>query len=70
MEPSRRSLCVFLLKSPSNCAITTRYVTRSQNLEGLLYLLTVGLFGLGIFYDYWNLNTQISELNVRQQQTR
>ena len=30
---------------------------------GLLYLLTVGLFGLGILYDYWTLNSQISERN-------
>jgi TM2 domain-containing membrane protein YozV len=37
---------------------------------GLLYLLTVGLFGLGILYDYWTLNTQISELNLSKQQVR
>ena len=30
---------------------------------GLLYLVTVGLFGLGILYDYWTLNSQISERN-------
>lgn len=30
---------------------------------GLLYLLTLGLFGLGILYDYWTLNYQISERN-------
>ena len=28
-----------------------------------LYLLTFGLFGLGILYDFWTLNTQISERN-------
>ncbi|UWZ81421.1 TM2 domain-containing protein [Geoalkalibacter halelectricus] len=32
-------------------------------LTGLLYLLTGGLFLLGIIYDYWTLNTQISEVN-------
>lgn len=32
---------------------------------GLLYLLTVGLFGLGYLYDYWTLNSQISEINHR-----
>jgi TM2 domain-containing membrane protein YozV len=37
---------------------------------GLLYLLRVGLFGLGILYDYWTLNTQISELNLSKQQVR
>jgi TM2 domain-containing membrane protein YozV len=30
---------------------------------GLLYLLTVGLFGLGYLYDLCTLNTQVSELN-------
>jgi len=30
---------------------------------GLLYLASVGLFGVGIFYDYWTLNQQISHLN-------
>ena len=30
---------------------------------GLLYLFTLGLFGLGWLYDYWTLNAQISELN-------
>ena len=30
---------------------------------GLIYLLTGGLFLVGIVYDYWTLNEQISELN-------
>jgi len=30
---------------------------------GLLYLLTFGLFGLGIIYDFLTLNSQISERN-------
>lgn len=29
---------------------------------GLLYLVSGGLFGLGILYDYWTLNTQISAI--------
>jgi TM2 domain-containing membrane protein YozV len=33
-------------------------------LTGILYLLTLGLFGLGILYDYWTLNEQIDELNA------
>jgi TM2 domain-containing membrane protein YozV len=37
---------------------------------GLLYLLTVGLLGLGILYDYWTLNSQISERNLSKQQMR
>lgn len=32
-------------------------------LSGLLYLLTGGLFLVGIIYDYWTLNEQVSELN-------
>lgn len=30
---------------------------------GILYLCTIGLFGIGIIYDYWTLNDQIDELN-------
>jgi TM2 domain-containing membrane protein YozV len=30
---------------------------------GILYLLTFGLIGLGYLYDYWTLNSQISEVN-------
>lgn len=32
---------------------------------GILYLLTGGLFGLGILYDFWTLNEQVSQLNHR-----
>lgn len=32
--------------------------------SGLLYLLSGGLFLLGIVYDYWTLNTQVSRLNA------
>ena len=35
-------------------------------LTGILYLLTVGLFGLGYLYDYWTLNGQVDELNRRR----
>lgn len=33
---------------------------------GLLYLLTVGLVGLGVLYDFWTLNAQVSEQNQRR----
>lgn len=36
---------------------------------GLLYLLTFGLFGLGILYDFLTLNSQISERNYGAQGT-
>lgn len=29
----------------------------------ILYFFTGGLFGLGILYDYWTLNEQVSEVN-------
>jgi TM2 domain-containing membrane protein YozV len=31
---------------------------------GLLYLLTLGLVGFGILYDFWTLNSQVSEANA------
>jgi TM2 domain-containing membrane protein YozV len=31
---------------------------------GILYLLTLGIFGIGLIYDFWTLNSQISELNL------
>jgi len=34
-------------------------------ITGILYLLTLGLAGLGYLYDYWTLNGQITELNRR-----
>lgn len=33
---------------------------------GILYLLTLGLLGIGLIYDFWTLNSQISELNIRK----
>ena len=35
-------------------------------LTGIIYLLTVGLFGIGYIYDLWTLNDQISLINGRQ----
>ena len=31
---------------------------------GLIYLCTLGLCGIGIIYDYWTLNEQISSTNL------
>ncbi len=34
---------------------------------GIVYLVTLGLLGIGLIYDFWTLNSQISELNVSKQ---
>ena len=34
-------------------------------LSGLIWLITLGLAGLGILFDYWTLNGQVSEANLR-----
>jgi len=31
--------------------------------SGIVYLFTAGLFTIGIVYDYWTLNQQVSEAN-------
>ena len=31
---------------------------------GILYLLTLGLLGIGLVYDFCTLNSQISEINI------
>lgn len=33
-------------------------------ITGIIYLLTAGLFLIGIIYDYWTLNGQIDEINT------
>jgi len=35
-------------------------------ISGLIYLLTGGLFTLGIIYDFWTLNEQVSECNRQE----
>lgn len=35
----------------------------SKWITGLIYLLTGGLLGLGVLYDFWTLNGQVSEAN-------
>ena len=32
-------------------------------ISGLVYLLTVGVFGIGVLYDFWTLNGQVDERN-------
>lgn len=35
-------------------------------ITGILYLLTGGLFGIGLLYDLWTLNGQVSEINRQE----
>ncbi|MEH6566062.1 MAG: TM2 domain-containing protein [Halopseudomonas sp.] len=35
-------------------------------ITAIIYFFTVGLFGLGILYDYWTLNEQISVKNMQR----
>lgn len=35
-------------------------------LTAILYLFTGGIFGLGILYDFWTLNDQISVINAQK----
>ena len=35
-------------------------------ITGIIYLLTGGLLGLGLLYDLWTLNGQVSEMNRRE----
>lgn len=34
-------------------------------ITGIIYLLTGGFFLLGVLYDFWTLNNQVSEVNSR-----
>lgn len=34
-------------------------------ITGIIYLFTLGLFGIGILYDFWTLNDQVTMANAR-----
>lgn len=34
-------------------------------ITGLIYLCTGGLLGLGVLYDFWTMNDQVSEINQK-----
>lgn len=64
--------------TPGNCSYTAAWVLLTflgvfglhrfymgKWLTGIIYLLTGGVFLLGIIYDYWTLNAQLSERNAR-----
>ena len=33
---------------------------------GIIYFLTGGLFAIGVLYDYWTLNEQVSDVNFQR----
>ena len=35
-------------------------------ITGLLYAVSAGLFGLGVLYDFWTLNDQVSQANLER----
>jgi TM2 domain-containing membrane protein YozV len=39
-------------------------------ISGILYLLTGGLFLIGIIYDFWTMNEQIDFINSRQREEK
>lgn len=43
---------------------------QSKWITGLIYLLTGGLFLIGVLYDFWTLNTQISIRNAERNSGR
>ncbi|MCF6311694.1 MAG: TM2 domain-containing protein [Verrucomicrobiales bacterium] len=59
------SLCWILLTFLGLLGIHRFYM--GKILTGIIYLFTGGLFGVGWLYDFWTLNSQISEVNHASQ---
>jgi len=59
--PIDYSVCWILLTFLGILGLHRIYM--GKYLTGILFLLTGGLFGVGLLYDLWTLNSQISELN-------
>lgn len=55
------NLCWLLLTFLGVFGIHRMYM--GKWISGLIYLCTLGLFGLGYIYDFWTLNDQISLIN-------
>ena len=41
-------------------------VFMGKYLTGLIYFLTLGLFSIGVLYDYWTLNEQLDAVNAER----
>ena len=55
------NLCWLLLTFLGAFGVHRMYM--GKWISGLIYLCTLGLFGLGYIYDFWTLNDQISLIN-------
>lgn len=60
--PADYNICWILLVFLGALGIHRMYM--GKWLTGILYLFTVGLFGLGILYDLWTLNDQLTLVNT------
>lgn len=63
--PTDYNLCWILLTFLGVFGVHRFYM--GKIFTGLIYLLTLGLFGLGVLYDFLTLNGQISERNTAAQ---
>ncbi|MCW5205083.1 TM2 domain-containing protein, partial [Desulfobulbus sp. N2] len=60
--PTDYNICWILLVFLGAFGVHRMYM--GKWLSGILYLLTLGVFGLGILYDLWTLNNQLTEVNT------
>ncbi|MCI5126456.1 MAG: NINE protein [Candidatus Electrothrix sp. AR5] len=60
--PTDYNICWILLVFLGAFGVHRMYMRKW--LSGILYLLTLGVFGLGILYDLWTLNDQLTEVNT------
>jgi len=60
--PTDYNICWILLVFLGAFGVHRMYM--GKWLSGILYLLTLGVCGLGILYDLWTLNDQLSEINT------
>jgi len=60
--PTDYNICWILLVFLGAFGIHRMYMKKW--LSGILYLFTLGVFGLGILYDLWTLNDQLTEVNT------
>lgn len=62
LGPKDFNICWILLVFLGAFGIHRMYM--GKWLSGILYFLTLGVFGLGILYDLWTLNDQLSLVNA------